>query len=256
VANATSIVQTKTVSRSNEFITRSVKTLTAETTFYVNAMIGVGTDGYLDKFDDTASRIFFGVVRGDAGNPKLPVATAGDDKLLLDVHQPLRFYLKVTGVAVTDIGKLVYASDDQTGVLTGTTYGNVIGKIVDKVATDIALVEPVYDGVAAHARCGAIRTMAATGDQTITRWDVGKTILVPNTAALTLNLPSAAAVQAGARLTFVKTTSNAQAITLDGSGSETIDGQATNAAMDANHDTITIVSDGTNWRIVCQKIAP
>ena len=51
--------------------------------------------------------------------------------------------MALSSVAVTDIGRKVYASDDQTGTLTPTTYGNVIGVVVDVAGTDIALVEPI-----------------------------------------------------------------------------------------------------------------
>ncbi len=256
MANATAEVKKGTVRRTDEFIKRSAATLAAETRFYAHAMLGVTTAGYLAKFDDTQSMVFWGVVRGNEGNPLLPVGTQGDYALGLDAHQPFRFELAISGVAVGDIGKTVYASDDQTGVLTnGGVYGNVVGRVVDVVATGIALVEPNYAMAKGHAGLAAARTMAATGAQSLTKWDLNKTILLPNTAAYALTLPAVADTQAGDKLTFVKTTAAAFAVTLTGAGAELIDAANTLATIDAIYDTAVLVSTGAAWVVVARDIA-
>lgn len=250
MANATSRVKKGSVRWTDEFIQRSSATLASETTFYTQAMIGLTTGGYLAKFDDTQSLIFVGLVRGKEGNPVLPAGTAGDGTIQLDIHQPKRFELDVSAVAVTDIGKTVYASYDQTGVLAfgSTTYGNLIGVIVDVVASGIALVEPAYDGTAGNRRLGACRRMAATGAQTISRWDMGKTIFIANTATLTLSLPAIATVSPGEQIVFVKDhASDTNALTLDPDGSEVIDASSTVATMDAPYDNIRLVANSSKW---------
>ncbi len=257
MANAVARVPKGTVRWTDEFIRRSSVTLTAALPCYTNAMIGMTTAGYLAKFDDSQSMIFVGLVRGQGGNPTLPISTAGDGTADLDVHQPKRFELAITSVAVTDIDKNVYASFDQTGVLTaGTVFGNLIGRVVDVVGTGIALVEPAYDGVAGNKRLGAVRTMAATGTQTLSKFDCGKTVLVPNTATLTLNLPAVATVSEGQELTIVKShLSDTNAITLDGNASENIDGATTLTTMDAPFDTVCMVAATTLWIILYRDIA-
>lgn len=257
MANATARVGKAAVRRSDEFRKRGLETLSAETTFYTHAMIGVDTTGYYCKGDDTQSWIFAGLVRGREGNPVMPAAPAGDAGHELDIHMPFAFELAVASVAVTDIGKPVYAIDDQTGTLDASTrtYANLIGIVVERVASGIALVEPVYDGVAANVRCGAVKWLAATGAQTLTKWDLGKTIFVPNTAALTVTLPAVASCPGGSRLTFVKTAAAAEIVTLDGSDAETIDGAATYTAIDAQYDCVTLVSTGSAWVIVNRDIA-
>lgn len=258
MANATDIVKKGVVRRTDEFIKRSAKTLSSPTRFYTHAMIGLGTDGYLAKFDDTASMLFAGIVRGNEGNPLLPVGTAGDDALGLDIQMPYRFELAIASVAVTDIGKTVYAVDDQTGTLDPATrtYANVVGVVADVVASGIALVEPAYDGVAGNKRLMAARRMAATGGQTISRWDMGKTILVANTAALALTLPAIATIPPGQSITFVKDhASDTNAITLTGNGSENIDGSNTLGTLDAPWDVATLVSNGTRWVVTSRDIA-
>lgn len=257
MANATDIVKKGVVRRTDEFIERSVETLAAETRFWPVAMIGVDITGYFCKFDDTQAAIFAGLVGNDQGAPLLPAGTAGDAALALRIQQPQRFELAISGVAVTDIGKKVYASDDQTGVLTnGGTYSNFVGHLVDVVASGIGLVEPAYDGIAANFRYGVARTMAATGNQALTKYDLGKTILVPNTAALTLDLPAMADTQAGDRVRIVKShASDTNAITINTPGSETIDGSATLATLDAPYDVAELVSTGSNWIVVSRDIA-
>ena len=256
MANATKKVNKGLVRVTDDHMRRSSVTLTAELTFYTGAMVGITTAGYLAKFDDSQSMLFVGLVHGREGNPVIPISTAADGEGDLDYDQPKRFELDITSVAVTDIGKKVYASFDQTGVLTnGGTYGNLIGIVVDKVATNIALVEPCYDGVAAHKRLGSALTLAATGEQTLTKFDVNKTILVPNTAAHSIILPAVAGLQAGDRMHFIKTTSDAFAATLDGNAAETIDGAATLATIDAQYDCVTIVCTGSAWIVENRDIA-
>ena len=257
MANATDVVKAGTVRWQDEFIKRSTETLAAETTFYPNAMIGVDSTGYYCKGDDAQAWIFAGVVRNDQGAPVLPAGTAGDAALGLNVQQPKRFELTIASVAVTDIGKKVYAIDDQTGTLDASTrtYANFVGHVVDVVATNVALVEPCYDGVAANGRYGVAKWLAATGTQTLSKYDLNKVIFCPNTAGHTVNLPAVADTQAGDRLTFVKTTSDAAAVTLDGNSSETIDGATTLATIDAQYDTAILVSTGAAWVVVARDIA-
>lgn len=249
MANATAKVNKGTVGVLDaEHAKRSSVTLSAELQYYVNAMVGITTAGYLAKFDDSQSMLFVGLVKGREGNPLLPSGTAGDDALMLDYYRPKFFELAIASVAVTDIGKKVYASFDATGVLTnGGTYGNFVGHVVDVAASGIAIVEACYDGLAGHRRFGVAKTLAATGEQTLTKWDINKTILIPNTAAHSIILPAVAGTQAGDRIHFIKTTSDAFAATLDGAAAETIDGAATLATLDAQFDCATIVSTGSAW---------
>lgn len=256
MANATDIVKKGVVRVTDTFRKRSTETLAAETRFYTNALIGTDTTGYYCKGDDTQSWVLAGVVRGCEGNPKLPAGTAGAAALGLDVERPHSLELAISGVAVTDIGKTVYALFDQTGTLdpAATTFANVVGQVVDVVASGIALVELAYDGVAGNRRLGAVKVLAATGGQTLTKWDIGKTIVVPNTAALSITLPAVADAAVGGRLQFVKTV-DANAATLDGNASEEIDAATTLATLDAIYDTAELVNVGTRWVVLNRDIA-
>ncbi len=160
MANATMRVAKAFRSALIEQISHSYLTLTAPLQLYTGAMIGLNAAGYLAKFDDTASFRFFGIILDKDGNPKIPSTgaasgTAGDGTLDVDVKQPAAFELAITSVAITDIGRNVYALDDQTGTLdpTATTFGNRIGVVKDLVyatnggsaVANIALVKPIYE---------------------------------------------------------------------------------------------------------------
>lgn len=257
MANATSSVKQAFVFWDQEFyLERSVETLSAETQFYQVALLGVDTTGYYCKGDDTQSWILAGIVAPDNGNPKLPAGTADDGTLELKAQRPRFLRLTIASIAVTDIGKTVYALDDQTGTLdpSATTYANVVGQVVDKVATNIALVELAYDGIAANARLQAAKWLAATGAQTLSKYDVGKKIFLPNTGAYTVTLPAVADVPHGGELWFLKTTTDAEIVTLDGNASENIDGATTLGTIDAAYDTALLVNNGTRWIVMARDI--
>lgn len=67
--------------------------------------------------------------------------------------------------------------------------------------------------------------------------------------AVTVNLVSAATVGRGYKCTFIKTDSSGNAVVLDGSGSETINGAVTHS-LGSQYTKATLCSDGTNWLIV------
>ena len=67
-------------------------------------------------------------------------------------------------------------------------------------------------------------------------------------AAFTVTLPSVAAYKYR-QLTIKKVDSSANAVTVDGNGSETIDG-ATTYALSAQYDSVTIYSDGSEWHVI------
>lgn len=224
--------------------------------FYPNSMVGRNSTGYLTKFDDAASLQFEGVFVGSSDAGLIP-SGGSDGDILLDVAQERYITLAFSSIAVTDIGKTVYASDDQTGSLTGGTYANVIGTLVRRISATSGVVEVPCHGSArkANKELSATRTLAATGAQSLTKFDLNKTILLPNTAAYTVTLPAVADTQAGDRLHFVKTTSDAAAVTLDGASSETIDGATTLATIDAQFDCATLVSTGSAWVVENRDIA-
>jgi hypothetical protein len=69
-----------------------------------------------------------------------------------------------------------------------------------------------------------------------------------SSAAITVNLP-AASISNGYVYYVKKVDATANTVTIDGSGSETIDG-GTTAVISSQYECLTIVCDGTSWYIV------
>jgi hypothetical protein len=226
--------------------------VTTAQTYYPGAFIGMQTDGYVTKGDDAASLLIVGCFEGSHKRIESGF-NAGDYQLELSCTRPRWSVCKVASAAITDVGRLVYAKYDDEVQFTSGTYGNVVGKVARYMSATSVLIEHLWNGTRGLA--GAYRLMAATGNQSLTKWDVNKTIIVPNTGALTLTLPAVADTQPGDFLDIIKNNAGAVAITLDGAGAETIDGGATLATMDANYDTARLVSTGTEWVVFCRDIA-
>jgi hypothetical protein len=160
----------------------------------------------------------------------------------------------LTGVALADVGKDVYASDDET--LTLSPVGNSrVGRIVGVEGANLARVRcqplPSLSGVLDNGPVVGL----ADANATLTLDHMNRTLLMGNTAARTLTLPPVAAVRAGGWFRIVKTSATAAAITLDGSGAETIDGAATFTVLDAQYDTALLLCTGTEWIVLSRDIA-
>jgi len=136
----------------------------------------------------------------------------------------------------------VFMTDDATFTVdpTGATFVGVLAGIP---ASGFALVL-CQTSIAQRPLFLGVKTLAATGAQTILASDADKLLLIANTAALTLTLP-AAADWAGRTIAIKKTGGGTFTVTLDGAGSETVDGAATNAAMTADNKGLILASDGT-----------
>ena len=92
---------------------------------------------------------------------------------------------------------------------------------------------------------GAYRSVTATGNVVS-----GDYLLVcdATAGAITMALPSAALVP-GRIYVFKRINSGANAVIVDPSGAETIDGAATHT-LSAQWNSVTIMSDGTAWFII------
>lgn len=247
MANATTKVNKGTVRRHDEWTKRSSATLASATNFFVGALLGTTTGGYLAKFDDTQALTLAGLVRGKEGNPALPAGTAGDGTIDLDVHMPYRLELAIASVAVTDIGRKVYALFDQTGTLdpSATTYANLIGVVVDVVASGIALVEPISYAV---PKGNDLQVMGASGAVVIKP----STVLISKVgvAALTIGDPTTG-VMDGMEMTFMSVTASAHTLSNAAGSGFNAGGAATDVGTfgGAKGDNITIVAYAGVWYV-------
>ena len=69
-----------------------------------------------------------------------------------------------------------------------------------------------------------------------------------SSGAITLTLPAASG-SSGRQVTVKKTDAGVNAVTVDGAGSETIDG-ATTYDLPAQNDYVTLLCDGSGWQVV------
>lgn len=95
-----------------------------------------------------------------------------------------------------------------------------------------------------------------TGNYTLTIADATKVIAANATsAAVTITLLPAATATDGYEVTIKKTDSSTNTVTIDGDGSETIDG-ANTLVLTEQYQSVTIRSDGANWQRVGFSVKP
>ncbi len=173
---------------------------------------------------------------------------------LVRLHRRIDIVHAISGATQADVGKEVYASTDETLVLSPAGNSRV-GRIVAIETTGVARVnlqpQSVTSGV--NENLAVIALPDANGTLTLDHLD--RTLLMGNSAARTVILPPVAQVRAGGWIRLVKTSAAAFAITLDGNASETIDGAATYAGVDAAYDTVLLFCTGTDWVILSRDIA-
>ncbi len=260
MANATARVGRTFRSYRDEILTHSYGTVSSKTQLYITAMLGLSA-GYLAKFDDTASMKFFGLVNEKDGNPFVPTTgaasgTAGDGTLDVDVRQPPAFELAISGVAITDIGRRVYAVDDQTGTLdpSTTVYANLIGTVKDLVyamdrATPVsgyALVSPTYN----VANGEQIQIASASGAVNIKASTV--VLTKAGVAVMTINDPTSG-TQDGLVMKFISSTSQAHTVS-NAAGSGWNNGGGNTATFGgAKGDGFTAIAFGGKWLVVVAK---
>lgn len=194
---------------------------------------------------------FLGIAYDQADNT-ISGHTAGGVSVRL--HQSIDIVHALSSVAQGDIGKDVYASDDSTLTLTPTSNSR-IGRIVSFEESNVARVrcEPISElsGSLENEEVVSLADASAT----LTLDHMNRILLIGNTAARTLTLPAAATVRAGGWVRVVKTSAAAFAVTLDGNASETIDGAATLATIDAQYDTALLLCTGSEWIVLSRDIA-
>lgn len=208
MANATARVAKSMFDYRNDKTKHSYATISSLTQLYNGAMLGINSSGYLQKFDDTQSLRFYGLVLDEPNKssggqgPRLPTGTGtsgtqGDGTLDVDVKQPKYFELAISGVTIGDIGRPVYAVDDQTGTLdpTATAYQNRVGVVRDVVyatnpasnVTGIAEVTPSYD----VALGGGVAGIYSASGALLVRQGLHVITKTGSLAAMTLAAPTA-----------------------------------------------------------------
>lgn len=234
----------------------AVTRLQASENPFAGSALCLAADGFSEPIDATSlGQPFAGFAERRVLAADHP-STPADGDIKLPTRRGLFFArLTISGVAQDDVahGRPVYAADDNA--FSFDPSGTLIGVVWEMDGTEAIVLCATHGHQGALGlRVKGVKTMAATGNQALTTGDLGKLILVPNTAALSITLPAAADCT-GRGFVFKKTSADAEIVTLDGNGSETIDGATTSTVIDAAQDMLEIVSDGTGWHIIAHKIA-
>ncbi|MGD8452020.1 MAG: hypothetical protein PVJ57_09405 [Phycisphaerae bacterium] len=217
---------------------------------YRNAFVGRNrSTGYARPL--VAGDEFLGIAYRAADNTATGHTAGG---VSVRLHQGIDVVHTLTGVVLGDVGKDIYASDDET--LTLTPAGNSrVGRIVGTDGSGVARVRCQPIAALSGVLEGRPALVLSDANHTLTLDHMNRVLLMGNTVARTLTLPPVATVRAGGWLRVVKTSADAAAITLDGNAAETIDNSATYAAMDARYDCVHLLCTGSEWIILSRDIA-
>ena len=145
----------------------------ADAKIYAGGKVCLNASGYADAAADTADFQFVGVAREQVDNTG---GANGDKKVVVrrtGIHR-----VAASGMAVTDIGKPVFVSDDQTVATSGVTNWIPCGRIAefisatevgvdiaaaaaaesdaDSVAADVATLKTDFNDLLAKLRAGRI----------------------------------------------------------------------------------------------------
>lgn len=129
------------------------------------------------------------------------------------------------------------ASGVPTRLAKGTAF-QLLRMNAGATAEEWAAWHPVY-AVVSKVAADSPYTALATDDVILCNATAG---------AITVALPTAVGIT-GRAYTIKKTDSSANAVTIDPNAAETVDGSATKAIVSQNA-AYTVMSDGTNWRVV------
>lgn len=169
-----------------------------------------------------------------------------------DIYKPTR-RLKINLTASTVYSEVLSASYGSPN-----TTVQVLDAVINNTLVDVehSLFLPLKDnGALSPEMIGNPHLKAVTAAYTATLND---TIIHADATAgaFTVTLPTAASAGAGRKYLFKKTDTSANAVTIDGNGSETIDGALT-TALAVKDSILQIYCDGTNWRVkASSSLAP
>jgi hypothetical protein len=147
--------------------------MAASQTIYDGSMVGENGSGYARPL--TAGDKFL----GHAVEYRVSSTLAGEYNILL-LSGRYRLEAALAGVAVTDIGRRVYASDDGTLTFVAST-NSYVGRVVRYVASGIAEVEfqTADSGAETELAYANIADSAAIGASSTSEADFNKSVTIP-----------------------------------------------------------------------------
>ena len=109
----------------------------ADKVIYQGALVMINAGGFLQPCIDEAGGVFAGISRSSVDSTG---ESNGDSRC--DVEARDAFEVACTGMAAGDVGKVVYALDDNTVGLTQAGNEVAVGKIIEVISATKVLVLP------------------------------------------------------------------------------------------------------------------
>ena len=126
------------------------------------------------------------------------------------------------------------------------TGGIATANLADSAVTTAKITASAVTKAKLDNAATSLTIVAKTSAYTLTTSD--ELVTVDTTSAFTLTLPAAAS-NSGRIYRILKTSSDANACTIDGNASETIGGSTT-TTVNTQYECLTIVCDGSNWQVI------
>lgn len=251
---------------------------TAGSVLFIDGAGNLDQDNAEFYFDDTSKELGLGI-SGANIVAKLHIRTSADPSVIIESEDAgvlgpvLKFLHDSASPAVDDdIGVIRFSGDNSSAA--EVDYAEIRAVIVSPTASSeeaklefyaqdngtltlLTTMQPsaspvmVVNGSAQFdGWFQNIRTVTTT----VTLDDTDSVVLANATGgAFTVNLPTAASID-GRQFTIKKIDGNPNTVTVDAAGSELID-QSLTVALASQNQFITIVSDGTGWRVTATNIA-
>lgn len=112
----------------------------ANAIIFRGALVKINAAGYVEPCATESGAVFAGTAREGVDATG---AASGDYSVLVEERNS--FYVAAAGIVAADLGKLVYASDDNTVALVDSGDLQEVGKIIEVVSATKVLVQPDAD---------------------------------------------------------------------------------------------------------------
>lgn len=266
---------TKTVYQDSTSSTPWTQPITLDSAGRPTASIYIGSGAWKYTLETSAAAVFVTEdnIPGDTvltvdefARPNMPVLSKSLSYTVLEDDIGSMIQADPTGgdVTITLISAVTAGDGAQIGVQHVGTAGRVIIASAQTIngASSIQLLKPRSGGVftsnagswSGPVTSSPFTTLSKTTTYTVDDTDYGRTIKADATGGgFTITLLPAATAGDGFEVTVIKTDSSANAVTVDGDGSETINGSA-NLAIGYQYRSVTFRCDGSNWQVKHEAI--
>lgn len=128
---------TKSVAREGKESKLIMLPVKADVEIFRGALVKIGADGYAAPCASEAGAVFAGESRTHVDSTGL---ADGECKIQVEIRNS--FYVDAAGIVAADLGKKVYAADDNTVQLAAGVDLQEVGKIIEIVSATKVLVMP------------------------------------------------------------------------------------------------------------------